>query len=77
MSGSESSHISSFSLGFQLVPGHVPQNPAAFKVIYVGDTVCWDELPLPVMGRGVQKLGLNHFSENVLVFTLAVASLDF
>lgn len=36
MSGSESGHVSSFILGFQLVTGHVPQNPASFKVFCIG-----------------------------------------
>jgi len=39
MSGSESSHISSFRLGFQLVPGHVPQNTASLKVFCIADNL--------------------------------------
>lgn len=64
MSGSESSHISSFSLGFQRVPGHVPQNSASFKVFCVGEVVCWDKLLSPVMARVCKRLVLYHLSEN-------------
>lgn len=77
MSGSESSHSSSFSLGFQLVPGHVPQNPASFKVFCIGDSLL-GQASITSHGPGRAKgWVLNSLSENGLIFTLSVTSLEF
>lgn len=52
MSGSKNNPISSFSLGFQLLSGRVPQNPASvlWRRLFV-----WDKALLLVMDQGVER----------------------